>query len=116
MASRLVAFETDVGKAYLSLDAITGIVPHVPTGKAITELYHDLPKPAADPEKCDLIVGGRSITVCGTPDAVAVFISAQTTAESEGVCSCKESCSVDCRGECGCKACRLAYNDFLSEE
>jgi len=30
------------------------------------------------------------------------------------VCTCNESCPSDCRGECGCEACRAKYNDFLS--
>lgn len=31
-------------------------------------------------------------------------------------CTCLKECHHICRGECGCKACRLAYQDFLSNE
>jgi len=29
-------------------------------------------------------------------------------------CTCKESCSYFCKGECGCEACNQAYQDFGS--
>jgi hypothetical protein len=31
-------------------------------------------------------------------------------------CTCKPTCPADCKGECGCKACEAAYQDFLSQE
>jgi len=31
-------------------------------------------------------------------------------------CICTEKCKDACTGECGCKACAAAYNDFLSVE
>lgn len=31
-------------------------------------------------------------------------------------CTCKETCSYNCKGECGCEKCRQDYNDFLSLE
>ena len=31
-------------------------------------------------------------------------------------CTCLDSCKVDCHGECGCKVCHEAYQDFLSCE
>jgi len=30
------------------------------------------------------------------------------------ICTCKPTCSVGCKGECGCVACHDAYADFLS--
>lgn len=32
------------------------------------------------------------------------------------VCTCKDTCSPDCKGECGCAKCHQDYNDFLSLE
>jgi len=35
----------------------------------------------------------------------------------EGVpCTCKDKCLYNCKGECGCKACKALYQDFLSDE
>lgn len=31
-------------------------------------------------------------------------------------CLCKENCPPDCKGQCGCPACRESYGDFLSSE
>lgn len=31
-------------------------------------------------------------------------------------CTCKLSCEQPCKGECGCKACYISYQDFLSTE
>lgn len=31
-------------------------------------------------------------------------------------CTCPDSCDYACKGECGCKACHDAYQDFLSDE
>ena len=31
-------------------------------------------------------------------------------------CTCKKSCEPSCKGKCGCEACSLSYNDFLSGE
>ena len=31
-------------------------------------------------------------------------------------CTCEPSCLGGCKGECGCKACHAAYQDFLSFE
>lgn len=36
--------------------------------------------------------------------------------QSKLVCTCKPSCSSACKGTCGCKKCKEAYNDFLSVE
>jgi hypothetical protein len=34
----------------------------------------------------------------------------------EGVpCTCKPTCQYNCKGECGCAACRMSYADFLSD-
>jgi hypothetical protein len=27
-------------------------------------------------------------------------------------CTCKPTCSIACKGECGCKACQQAFQDF----
>lgn len=32
------------------------------------------------------------------------------------ICTCKQTCNNPCKGECGCKACKNAYQDFLSME
>ena len=32
------------------------------------------------------------------------------------VCTCSENCPDPCKGQCGCKACRANWNDFLSME
>ncbi len=32
------------------------------------------------------------------------------------VCTCKDDCPLDCKGECGCKACFTAYMDYLSKD
>ena len=32
------------------------------------------------------------------------------------VCTCTKGCPDPCKGQCGCKACRACYNDFLSAE
>lgn len=34
----------------------------------------------------------------------------------ENVCTCKDTCSFNCKGECGCKACQEAYADYLTED
>jgi hypothetical protein len=31
-------------------------------------------------------------------------------------CTCRDDCPSDCKGECGCKACKLAYQDHLSAD
>jgi hypothetical protein len=31
-------------------------------------------------------------------------------------CTCKESCPMACKGECGCRKCHDGYQDFLSAE
>lgn len=31
-------------------------------------------------------------------------------------CTCLTDCAPDCKGECGCEACRTAYADFMSGE
>ena len=31
-------------------------------------------------------------------------------------CTCTQKCETPCKGECGCQACDMAYNDFLSAE
>jgi hypothetical protein len=37
--------------------------------------------------------------------------------EYDGIqCTCKRECDSDCKGQCGCKACHTAYQDFLSME
>jgi len=36
--------------------------------------------------------------------------------EDELECTCEESCSYDCKGECGCEKCKQDYGDFLSLE
>lgn len=30
--------------------------------------------------------------------------------------TCKPSCPSYCKGECGCKACHMRYQDFLSDD
>ena len=30
------------------------------------------------------------------------------------ICTCQETCPPSCKGHCCCKACLMAYNDFLS--
>jgi len=37
-----------------------------------------------------------------------------TEIETDPVCNCKETCEYDCKGACGCQACRMAYHDFLT--
>ena len=32
------------------------------------------------------------------------------------ICTCTEKCKENCKGECGCEACRTCYNDWLSLE
>ena len=34
----------------------------------------------------------------------------------EDICTCKNNCPDNCKGECGCEACHWAYQDFLSLE
>ena len=36
--------------------------------------------------------------------------------DDENECTCKEDCPSDCKGQCGCKKCHDAYQDFLSGE
>ena len=31
-------------------------------------------------------------------------------------CTCPQTCDSACKGECGCKVCHDAYQDFLSED
>jgi len=32
--------------------------------------------------------------------------------DMEVPCTCTNECTYDCKGECGCEACRQAYQDF----
>lgn len=38
------------------------------------------------------------------------------TNEDGDVCTCKTTCTLGCKGECGCEYCHKAYADFLSSE
>jgi hypothetical protein len=31
-------------------------------------------------------------------------------------CTCNDECRLNCKGECGCEACKACYSDFLSAE
>lgn len=33
-----------------------------------------------------------------------------------GPCTCSPRCAPACKGECGCKACSMAFNDFGYDE
>jgi len=54
----------------------------------------------------------------GTVDAlVAATISSEAAlAKADSGCTCPPTCGSGCKGQCGCKACRDAYQDFLSME
>lgn len=32
------------------------------------------------------------------------------------ICTCKESCPYDCKGQCGCEYCNTAWMDYLSND
>jgi len=36
--------------------------------------------------------------------------------DEEFPCTCTEECRLNCKGECGCEACKASYSDFLSLE
>lgn len=73
-----------------------------------------------DPERRKATLDGRftSEHLRAIAECMDSLIPKPSVESSDGPvgCTCNATCAADCKGMCGCEACRMAYSDFLSME